>query len=545
MAGSGRAEPGLMNVEANPPARLPHHDSLPADGGAGVLEYVAVVVLVAALTVVLAAGVPWERLPRGVGGAVDRALGGEEGPVPVPVPEGEWTLDPVEAADAVRRCLDGVWVPDPVSRVDCALALLGLLDAPVLERTVLRLEAEELHELFTSGRFSASTVARRVVWTVWEQASERVWERLVHTSTFAFLRPVLEDPRAQYALRFVQVGAQYVRPVLERKAVTLRHTPRTHHARARYLHPSGAPRQNRAPVRVAVLPSARHETGPDHPPRRRPHWLLVAAAVVLCPVVVVVGWSAGHLVTHGLTEDAPDRRDAPPPAAAPPMEEAEPEEAGGFVRSAALRVDAARRFDVTFFVHGAGTDESVGLASFLAGAPDPGHGRATFDAASDPQFEHTFTTFGGTQVFRYGSDGGRCLMATGPGTPQLTAIESPSDADEYLCTRDFASAKLWEILASSADLEYAGEETIELVPQVEEESAERGPGGPERVPAHRYTGTFTTLMGGYDPEAGANVLSPVEETGFELWIDGDGLPRRLVHEDGAGTGETYDYRRVW
>lgn len=209
------------------------------DGGAGVLEYVAVVVLVAALTVALAAGVPWERFSRGIGGAVDQALDGEEGPAPVP--GGEWTLDPVEAADAVRRCLDGVWVPDPVSRVDCALALLGLLEAPVLERTVLLLEAEELHELFTSGRFSASTVARRVVRTVWEQASERVWERLVHTSTFAFLRPVLEDPRAQFALRFVQVGSGYVRPALERKAVAQRRTPRTYHARTWEPAPSGAP----------------------------------------------------------------------------------------------------------------------------------------------------------------------------------------------------------------------------------------------------------------------------------------------------------------
>lgn len=216
------------------------------------------VVLVAALTVVLAAGVPWERLSREAGGAVDRALGGEEGPVPVPAPEGEWTLDPVEAADAVRRCLDGVWVPDPVSRVDCALALLGLLEAPVLEGTVLRLEAEELHELFTSGRFSASTVARRVVRTVWERTSEQVWERLARTSTFAFLRPVLEDPRAQYALRFVQVGSEYVRPVLEKKAVTPGHTPRTHHARAWYLDLSGAPRPHppaMAPQSGAPAPS--------------------------------------------------------------------------------------------------------------------------------------------------------------------------------------------------------------------------------------------------------------------------------------------------
>ncbi|WP_241474789.1 hypothetical protein [Nocardiopsis xinjiangensis] len=298
---------------------------------------------------------------------------------------------------------------------------------------------------------------------------------------------------------------------------------------------------------MSPSPSPTHgtETGPDHTPRRRPHWLFVAAAVVLCPAVLVAGWSAGHLVTHGPTEDPPDRQDVPPSAPAPPMEEAEPGDAGDFVRSAALRMDAARRFDVTFFVHGAGTDESAGPASFSAGAPDPGHGRATFDAASDPQFEHAFTTFGGTQVFRYGSGGGRCLTATGPGTPQPAAIESSSAADEYLCTRDFGSAKLWEILASSADLEYAGEESTELVPRVERENAERGPGGPERVSAHRYTGTFTTLMGGYDPEAGANVLLPVEETGFELWIDGDGLPRRLVHEDGAGTGETYDYHGLF
>ena len=269
----------------------------------------------------------------------------------------------------------------------------------------------------------------------------------------------------------------------------------------------------------------------------------MVAAVVLCPAVVVAGWSTGHLVTHGPAQDAPDRQDARPLSAAPPVEEAEPEDAEDFVRSAAVRVDAARRFDVTFFVHGAGTDRSVGLASLLADAPDPGHGRATFDAASDPQFEHTFTTFGGTQVFRYGSGRERCLMATGPGDPQLTAIESLSGADEYLCTRDFASAKLWEILASSADLEYAGEETTELVPPPGE-GTDRDPGGQERAPAHRYTGTFTTLMGDYDPGAGANVLSPVEESEFELWIDEDGLPRRLVHDDGAGTGETYDYHRI-
>nr|WP_239647109.1 hypothetical protein [Nocardiopsis salina] len=269
------------------------------------------------------------------------------------------------------------------------------------------------------------------------------------------------------------------------------------------------------------------ETGPGpDAPRRRPHWLLVATAVVLCPAVTVAGWQAGHMITHGPDPGAPAAQEPRPLSAAP-------------VRSAALRVDAAQGFRVVFFVHGAGTDASVGLASVEAAPTERGHGRAVLDPGSEPRFEHTFTAVGGTRVVRHGASDGRCSLAAGPGDPEPSVIEPPSDADSYLCTRGFASAKLWEVLASSEDLRYEGEEHTDLVP-LSDDPDDGDSHGSERVPAHRYTGTLTALVGGYDPQEQENVLSPVEETGFDLWIDTDGLPRRFVHDDGAGTGETYD-----
>lgn len=281
------------------------------------------------------------------------------------------------------------------------------------------------------------------------------------------------------------------------------------------------------------------ETAPaTDAPRRRPHWLLVAAAVVLCPAVVVAGWQAGHVITHGLGPGTPAAQEPRPLSAAPPVEASDPAKAEEFVRSAALRVDAAQGFRVVFFVHGTGTDATVGLASMEAASSERGHGQAVFDAGSEPRFEHTFTAMDGTRVVRHGSADGRCSMAAGPGEQEPSMIDAPSDADAYLCTRGFASAKLWEVLASSEDLRYEGGEHTDLVP-LSDDPDDDSPGS-ERVRAHRYTGTFTALVGGYDPQEQENVLSPVEETAFDLWIDTDGLPRRFVHDDGAGTGETYD-----
>lgn len=185
------------------------------DRGGAALEYAAVVTLVAALLTVVVVHGPWERPSEEVGAAAERVLG-VSGPGHEPGPDGGPELDPLAAADAARRCVEGSVSPDPVGRVDCALALLGLLESEVLEATVLQLTPEELHDLFSSRTFTATGVARVAVRLLWEHASTEALERLVETRTFAFLEPVLSSPRTEFALRFVRVGHEYLRATLER-----------------------------------------------------------------------------------------------------------------------------------------------------------------------------------------------------------------------------------------------------------------------------------------------------------------------------------------
>src|SRR5699024_1045736 len=124
-------------------------------------------------------------------------------------------LDPLAAADAARRRLEGAVSPDPVGRVDCALALVGLLASGVLEASVLRLTPEELHERAASRTFTATGGARVAVRPPWEQASGQVLERLAGTRTCAFFEPPLSSPPTEFVLRFGSVGGHYLRAVLE------------------------------------------------------------------------------------------------------------------------------------------------------------------------------------------------------------------------------------------------------------------------------------------------------------------------------------------
>lgn len=182
------------------------------DQGAGVLEYAALLTLIASLAATLTVVAPQVAEPWGT--AAERALDPEstttdhEG-----TPFGDADLDPVEVAETVLRCLP---TPDPVGRVDCVLALLGLLDSDLLEATLLQLTPEELHGLFAGGRFDSTVAARTAVRLVWEHGSRRLLRALAETETFGFLRGYLESPEIQYTLRFVGVGGDYVRVVLER-----------------------------------------------------------------------------------------------------------------------------------------------------------------------------------------------------------------------------------------------------------------------------------------------------------------------------------------
>lgn len=214
------------------------------DRGDALAEYAALILIVVSLAVAATAYGPG-LLPRELGSAVHRALG-EDGSSPgsggarsdgdppgattghEPPPEGDWGLDTTAAADALLRCARGVPVPDPVGRVDCALALLGLLDSQVLEVTILRLEAEELHELFLSRSFTATGAARAAVRLLWEHASEETLRRLSRTRTFGFLQPFLESSHRDWALLFVSVGGDYMRATIEQNTESPRRTIRHH-----------------------------------------------------------------------------------------------------------------------------------------------------------------------------------------------------------------------------------------------------------------------------------------------------------------------------
>lgn len=187
------------------------------DRGGAFLEYAAIVVLVAALVAAVAVRGPVERLSEAFGSAVDGVLDGATSGQEPPV-DGDWDPDPQEAAEAVKRCLEGDVAVDPVGRVDCALALLGLLESDVLEATVLQLTAEELHELFANRTFTATGAARTAVRLLWDHASDETLRRLAETRTFGFLEPALDSPRAQFTLRFVNVSQEYVRARIEQKA---------------------------------------------------------------------------------------------------------------------------------------------------------------------------------------------------------------------------------------------------------------------------------------------------------------------------------------
>jgi len=151
-----------------------------------------------------------------------------------------------------------------------------------------------------------------------------------------------------------------------------------------------------------------------------------------------------------------------------------------------------------------------------------------YDATAEPEFDHFFTTSDGQSVYRYDVGDGQLVMTADRG---LELLDPPSEADGYLCSRGFGSAKLREILDTSTDLTLAGLEEVDL----------RWPGQRSTYSAYRYTGTFSAKLGGYDTAGGVNTLTVVPDAAFELWIDEQGYPRRLDYRAPGGVGESYEY----
>lgn len=279
----------------------------------------------------------------------------------------------------------------------------------------------------------------------------------------------------------------------------------------------------------------------EKPVQGRSHWVLSLVVILLCIAAAASGWTA----TRWFVDDPPAASAHPDAVSPAPTAEALPEDPQAYVAAAAHRVDSASAFKLTFTIQNSAT-----IPLPTAGVPEPpegpdvfdrlptalthlagGWGRAEYNAEQSPSFEHHFTSMTGTAVYRYDLDDGRFAMSTSTPGGGLTVLNQPGTADRYLSSPRFASANLHEVIGTSADLTLVGQEKVGL----------RWPELRSTHTAYHYTGTFTAMLGGYDPRTGANTLTTVQNAEFDLWIDTEGYPRKFVYEGLDGVGATYEY----
>ncbi|MFE6306741.1 hypothetical protein [Nocardiopsis sp. NPDC057823] len=228
-------------------------------------------------------------------------------------------------------------------------------------------------------------------------------------------------------------------------------------------------------------------------PVGRPGWPMTLAILAVCLAVVASGWWVARVV---LKEPEPERPS--------------PEDAAAFVLDAAERMEAADSYALTF-------------TRLREGRP-VGEGTASYDVSGNPRFELSFTYADGPEVYHYDLGDGVPITTAGHG---LQIPEEPSEADRYLCSAMFGSAKLREIAESSEDLELASREELDT--------------GAGDVTALRYEGTFTAWVGGYDSGTGTNTVESLEGVPFTLWLTPDGDPLRLAYGTSTGLEELYEY----
>lgn len=134
----------------------------------------------------------------------------------------------------------------------------------------------------------------------------------------------------------------------------------------------------------------------------------------------------------------------------------------------------------------------------------------------------------------YYSNSEHDLWATGDGFYE--EITDPTPTDALNTDPALGSASLVQILETSTDLSYGGEGEVDL-----EYSVELEEGGHEQVektvPAHSYSGTFTSTVSVFEERADAYALTSAEHPAapFTLWLDEEGLPVRLEHTSGEYT----------
>lgn len=243
---------------------------------------------------------------------------------------------------------------------------------------------------------------------------------------------------------------------------------------------------------MSSLPDTVPENEPAAPGGRL-GWPMTLLILTACLAVVASGWWVAQVVFKE-----------------PAVERPSPEEAAAFVLDAADRMDGADSYTLSF--------------TRIRDGRVAGEGTASYSVSGHPRFELSFTYADGLEVYRYDLGDGVPITTAGHG---LQIPEEPSEADRYLCSAGFGSAKLYEIAATSADLDLVA---------VEELGTEEG-----GLNALRYEGTFTARVGDYDAEEGVNVLESVEGVPFTLWLSPEGEPLRLAYGTPDGLEEVYEY----
>jgi hypothetical protein len=134
----------------------------------------------------------------------------------------------------------------------------------------------------------------------------------------------------------------------------------------------------------------------------------------------------------------------------------------------------------------------------------------------------------------YYSNSERDLWAVGDGFYE--EITDPTPTDALNTDPALGAESLVQILETSTDLSYGGEGEVDL-----EYSVELAEGGYEpvekTVPAHSYSGTFTSTVSVFEDRAGAYALTSEEHPAapFTLWLNEEGLPVQLEHTSGEYT----------
>ncbi|MFD6095603.1 hypothetical protein ACFVWN_08605 [Nocardiopsis flavescens] len=243
---------------------------------------------------------------------------------------------------------------------------------------------------------------------------------------------------------------------------------------------------------MSSLPDTASENEPPVP-GGRPGWPMTLAILAVCLAVVASGWWVAQVVFKEPATARPD-----------------PEDAAAFVLDAADRMDLADSYALSF--------------TRLLDGTVVGEGAAAYEVSGNPRFELSFAYTNGPEVYHYDLGDGVPITTAGHG---LLIPEEPSEADRYLCSAEFGSAKLHEIAGTSTDLGLTAREELDT-----EEGGRN---------ALRYEGTFTARVGGYDAEEGANTLESAAGAAFTLWLSPDGQPLRLAYGTPDGLEEVYEY----